>query len=63
MSARHEYSDLKEDDPQQVEFENMVSDIIKLHLQLLNCAIERGFTYNQWCHVAKTMIFKDQGRI
>jgi hypothetical protein len=63
MSARHEYSDLKENDPQRVEFENMVSDIVELHLQLVNYALERGFTYNRWCQVANTMIFKEPGNI
>jgi hypothetical protein len=42
MTSRHEFSDISDKDPWKAEFESQRSDIIKLHLQLLNCGLDRG---------------------
>lgn len=33
------------------------------HLQLLNCALQRGHSFSRWPHVANTIIFKEPGNI
>ena len=51
MTARHEFSDLSDRD----------NDIIKLHLQLLNYALERGYSYTWWQQVTNAMLLKEPG--
>ena len=61
MTARHEFSDLSDKDPRKAEFEHQRREIIKLHLQLLNYGLERGYSYVRWQQVANAMLFKEPG--
>jgi hypothetical protein len=45
MIARHAFTDMLDQDPQKTTFESQRKEIIKLHLQLLNYALERGYSY------------------
>jgi hypothetical protein len=61
MIARHEFSDMSDKDPRKAEFESQRNDIIKLHLQLLNYGLERGYSYLRWQHVSNAMLFNEPG--
>ena len=61
MTARHEFSDISDKDPRKAEFESQRDDIIKLHLQLLNYGLERGYSFLRWQQVANAMLFKEPG--
>jgi hypothetical protein len=73
LIAQHEYSQITDDDDTtenrvaRVELRNelnmMQSEILNLHLQMINYALERGFTYSRWQTIANTMLFKDKGNI
>lgn len=39
----------------------MQSDIVNLHLQLLNYALTRGYSFQRWQNVVNTMLWKEQG--
>jgi hypothetical protein len=55
------YSDLPEDEPRRLAITNMQEDLIALHVQLINYALEPGFTYERWTQVANAMLFKEPG--
>ena len=41
----------------------MQEDLIQLHVQMINYALERGYTYNRWTRVANAMLFKEPGNL
>jgi hypothetical protein len=41
----------------------MQQSIRQLHLQLINYALERGYSYQRWQKVANTILFKEQSNI
>jgi hypothetical protein len=63
MTARHAFSDISDNDPRKAEFESQRNDIIKLHLQLLNYGLERGYSFIRWQKVANAMLFKEPGNL
>jgi hypothetical protein len=63
LLARHEFSDLPDSDPRRAELDQKRNDILNLHLQIINYALETGYSYNRWQQVANAMIFKEHGNI
>jgi hypothetical protein len=61
MVARHEFSDLPDRDPRKATFESQRKDIIQLHLQMINYALTRGYSYTRWQQVANAMLYKEPG--
>ena len=61
MIARHEFSDLSDRDPRKATLESQRKDIIQLHLQLINYALSRGYSYSRWQQVANAMLYKEPG--
>jgi hypothetical protein len=61
MTARHAFADMPDHDPQKTEFESQRNDIIKLHMQLLNYALERGYSYLRWQQVTNAMLYREPG--
>ena len=43
------------------ELDHMQQSLLKLHLQLINYALERGYSYRRWQTIVNTMLFKDPG--
>ena len=67
LIARHEYSDIDsakpEDNEQRDEWNHMQSSILRLHVQQMNYALERGYAYNRWRKVVNTILFKDPDNV
>ena len=45
------------------ELDHMQQSLIDLHLNLINYALERGYSYRRWQTIANTMLFKDPGSV
>ncbi len=45
------------------ELNYMQESLQKLHLQQINYALERGYSYRRWQKVASTILFKEQNNI
>ncbi|KAI2508519.1 hypothetical protein MHU86_5918 [Fragilaria crotonensis] len=45
------------------ELDMMQNDLRTLHLNLLNYALERGYSYKRWQTIANTILFKDQDNV
>ena len=74
LIARHQYSHVQDEDSAmsqseatQTELRNelnhMQQSIRELHLQLINYALERGYSYKRWQKKANTILFKEQNNI
>jgi hypothetical protein len=68
MIARHAYSHVTDTDTEELrlckaELDFKQSEILEVHLALLNYAMERGYSYRRWHTVANTILFKDQDNI
>ena len=63
LLARHEFSDLPERDPRRAELDNKQTEILNLHFQMINYALEKGYSYERWQQVANMMLFKEPGNI
>ncbi len=75
LIASHEYSHIQDDDDQddsdtgmsprqqRDELNQMQLSIRNLHLQIINYALERGYTYKRWQTVANTILFKEPSNI
>ena len=63
LLARNEYSDLPDRDPRRAKIEQQRNDILNLHFQIINYALDRGYSYKRWQNVVNTMLFKEPGNI
>ncbi|KAI2501960.1 hypothetical protein MHU86_12513 [Fragilaria crotonensis] len=70
LIARHSYSSDLPDDELTPEFRRnrdeldmMQNDLRTLHLNLLNYALERGYSYKRWQTIANTILFKDPDNV
>ena len=61
------YSDVDESDPAAVanrdELNHMQASLLRLHVQLLNYALERGYAYKRWLTVHNNTLFKDPDNV
>ena len=58
--ACHEHSDIDTaDEALRDKWNHMQSCILTLHVQILNYALERGYSYQRWHSVVNTILFKD----
>ena len=67
LIARHEYSDIESDKPEETEqrdeWNHMQSCLLRLHVQQMNYALERGYAYRRWRKVINTILFKDPDNV
>ena len=75
LIARHEYSEQDADEhqsqdpnePHQVskkdEWDHMQRTLRLFHLDLINYALERGYSYTRWQTIANTILFKDKDNV
>ena len=68
LIARHQHSEVDHNDndtrqAEKRELDTMQQEIRTLHLQLINYALERGYSYRRWQTVANAMLFKETGNI
>ena len=67
MIARHAYSDIESEIPEENaekdEWNHMQSCLLRLHVQMLNYALERGYAYVRWRAVVNTILFKDPDNV
>jgi exonuclease III len=74
LIARHAYSDEEDpapsanpEDPPPVsnrdEWNHMQNELFDLHLNMINYALERGYSYQRWQKIVNTMIFKDPDNV
>lgn len=41
----------------------MQSKILRVHMTLMNYALERGYSYRRWQTIANSVLFKEPGNI
>ena len=77
LVARHEYSDdadepevttpTNSDEPtppsKRDEWNHMQNELFDLHLNMLNYAIERGYSYKRWQMIVNSVLFKDPDNV
>ena len=70
LIARHEYSNDDEEfdtDPEHTskkeEWDHMQRSLRQFHLDLINYALERGYSYQRWQTIANTILFKDTDNV
>ena len=68
LIARHQYSEVDQNDNENLqssksELDMMQRELRTLHLRLMNYALARGYSYHRWQTVANSMIFKEAGNI
>lgn len=68
MIAKHSYSHIPEDEHEEhktlrEEMDYKQSEILRVHLTLMNYALERGYSYRRWQTVANSVLFKEPGNI
>jgi len=63
LLTRHEFSDLPDTDPRRASLEHKRHQILSLHFQMINYALETGYSYRRWQQVANAMLFKEPGNI
>jgi hypothetical protein len=70
MIAKHSFNtDASDDDltedfiRQRDELNQKQAEIRTLHLQLINYALERGYSFQRWQNVANTILFKDKDNV
>ena len=69
LIARHKYSgepseyETEEEASKREEFNRMQRELRRIHLLLINYALERGYSFQRWKTVANTILFKDPGCI
>ena len=68
MIAKHLYSHVPEDESvehkylrEELDFKQ--SEILRVHMTLMNYALERGYSYRRWQTVANSVLFKEPGNI
>ena len=67
IAPRHSYtnidSDVDEENAQRDEWNHMQGKLLTLHVQMLNYALERGYSYTRWHTVFNTILFKDPDNV
>lgn len=70
LIARHSHSTTTSDEDLSDEFiarrdelDRMQADIRHLHLDMVNYALERGYSYQRWQLIANTILFKDTDNV
>ena len=67
LIARHDYSDIDaetiEENAKKDEWNHMQGCLLRLHVQQLNYALERGYAYRRWRTVVNTILFKDPDNV
>jgi hypothetical protein len=68
MLARHQYSEVTEQDNRDMiikrdELCRRQAVLLELHLQMINYALSHGYSFKRWQTVANTMLFKEPGNI
>jgi exonuclease III len=69
LCARHRYSDIDDEDltedqvVEKQELNMMQQQLLELHLNLLNYALSRGYSYRRWQTIANTILFKDNDNV
>ncbi|KAI2506413.1 hypothetical protein MHU86_8039 [Fragilaria crotonensis] len=68
MISKHAYSHIPEDETEdhktlREELDYKQSEILRVHLTLMNYALERGYSYRRWQTVANSVLFKEPGNI
>ena len=70
LIARHAYSTTASDEDLTPEFRTRRAELDfrqealrRLHLLLINYALERGYSYRRWQKVANTILFKDKDNV
>jgi exonuclease III len=67
LIARHDYSAVEaetiEENAKKEEWDHMQSCLLRLHVQQLNYALERGYAYMRWRTVVNTILFKDPDNV
>ena len=67
LIARHHYSDIDTDDEELVAkrdtWNRMQTSLLELHVNMLNYALERGYSYQRWHIVANAILFKDKDNV
>jgi exonuclease III len=70
LIAKHKYSKVDnaggeetEDSRNQTEWNHMQSRMLTLHVQMLNYALVRGYSYERWQKVTNTILFKDTDNV
>ena len=67
LIARHAYSnidsDIPEENAQKDEWNHMQNCLLRLQVQMLNYALERGYAYVRWRTVVNTILFKDPDNV
>jgi hypothetical protein len=67
--ARHQYSDIDDEDltedqvVEKHELNMMQQQLLELHLNLLNYALSRGYSYRRWRMIANTILLKDSDNV
>lgn len=74
LIARHEYSEDEDELPSQdleaqpqeskkEEWDRMQQTLRLFHLNLINYALEKGYSYTRWQTIANTILFKDTDNV
>ena len=74
LIARHEYSDEEDLSPpadpaipppisKRDEWNHMQNELFDLYLNMINYALERGYSYQRWQKVVNTILFKDPDNV
>ncbi|KAI2509652.1 hypothetical protein MHU86_4772 [Fragilaria crotonensis] len=70
LVARHSFSTTLPEDmltsefkSQREELDRIQTEIRRVHLLLMNYALERGYSYKRWQTVANTILFKDADNV
>jgi hypothetical protein len=73
LLARHQYSHIPDDDETEEdgirkvqlrdELNGMQQAMLRLHVQLINYALSRGYSYDRWKTVVNTTLFKEPNNI
>ncbi len=67
MLSRHAYSALESETEEENEkkhrWNHMQSSLLRLHVQMMNYALERGYAYQRWRTVVNTILFKDADNV
>jgi exonuclease III len=59
LVAKHNASEAPEEDQEKLRLDGIQKQLCDLHLQMINYALERGYSYQRWQTVANTILFKD----
>ena len=68
LVARHEYSDVTDEDASEDiakrnELDEIQGKLLRLRLQVINYALRNGYSYNRWKTIANSHILKEPGNV